>query len=123
MTTERANNSEPADAGSTTPDSDSGSSSQSPDEEAATTARTTYRVTVDLNACDGVFACLVRDDRFVESPDGLVGFDAEEAVGPVDRTADNVAATFSDDRLEQARAAAAACPLDAITVDRHEGDA
>jgi|APHM01.1.fsa_nt_gi hypothetical protein len=112
MTTEHATtDSEPA-----------GSDSSPPDEGAAATAGDTYRVTVDLNACDGVFACLVRDNRFVEATDGLVGFDTDEAVGSIDRTDDDVAATFSDDRLEQAQAAAAACPLDAITVDRQEGD-
>ena len=78
-----------------------------------------YRVTVDLDACDGVFACLVRDDRFVESDEGLATFDPEEA-DAVERTDDTVAATFTDDRIEDARQAAAACPLDAITVE--DGD-
>lgn len=84
---------------------------------------TTYRVSVDLNACDGVFACLVRDDRFVEADGGLVGFDPADAVDPIDRTADKVAATFRDGRIDEAQAAAAACPLDAITVEEREGEA
>ena len=92
-------------------------------------AEATYRVAVDLDACDGVFACLVRDDRFVEADGGLVGFDPADAAGPVERTADEVAATFSDGRIDEARTAAAACPLDAIAVeerdaaDRQGGDA
>ena len=85
-------------------------------------AETTYRVSVDLNACDGVFACLVRDDRFVEADGGLVGFDPAAAVGPIERTADEVAATFCDGRIDEARAGATACPLDAITVEEREGD-
>ncbi|TKX77495.1 ferredoxin, partial [Halorubrum sp. SD626R] len=32
-----------------------------------------YTVTVDRDACDGVFACLVRDPRFVEDDEGLAG--------------------------------------------------
>ncbi|QSG02411.1 ferredoxin [Natranaeroarchaeum sulfidigenes] len=78
-----------------------------------------YRVAIDLNACDGVFACLVRDDRFVESEEGLATFDPEAAES-VERTDDTVAATFTDDRIEDARQAAAACPLDAITVENGE---
>lgn len=81
---------------------------------------TAYRVSVDLNACDGVFACLVRDGRFVEADDGLVGFDPADAAGPVERTADEVAATFRDGRMDEARSGAAACPLDAITVEERE---
>ncbi|MFC6772237.1 ferredoxin, partial [Halorubrum pallidum] len=38
-----------------------------------------YTVTVDRDACDGVFACLVRDPRFVEDDDGLAGIDADAA--------------------------------------------
>lgn len=78
-----------------------------------------YRVAIDLNACDGVFACLVRDDRFVESEEGLATFDPE-AADAVERTDDTVAATVTDDRIEDARQAAAACPLDAITVENGE---
>ncbi|PAU84693.1 ferredoxin [Halorubrum salipaludis] len=92
-------------------------------DETTDAAEPTYRVSVDLTACDGVFACLVRDDRFVEADEGLVGFDRADAVAPIERAADEVAATFSDGRLDEARSAAAACPLDAITVEEREGDA
>ncbi|MDB2283320.1 ferredoxin [Halorubrum ezzemoulense] len=83
---------------------------------------TTYRVSVDLNACDGVFACLVRDDRFVEADGGLVGFDPADAVTSVERTSDKAAATFCDERIDEAQAAATACPLDAISVEEREGE-
>lgn len=76
---------------------------------------TGYAVTVDRDACDGVFACLVRDSRFVEDDDGLAGFDPDAAEA-VERTSDAVTATFADDRIDDARQAAAACPLDAIAV-------
>ena len=75
-----------------------------------------YRVTVEKAACDGIFACLVRDDRLVEADDGLAGFDPEEAVA-VERTDDRVTATFEDDRLADAEGAAAACPPSAISVE------
>jgi len=85
----------------------------------ATTEASTYRVAVDRDACDGVFACLVRDDRFVEADDGLASFDVEAAES-VERTDGAVVATFADDRLAEAEGAAAACPLDAITVEETE---
>ena len=75
-----------------------------------------YRVTVDKGACDGIFACLVRDDRLVEADDGLAGFDPDEAEA-VERTDDGVTATFEDDRLDEAKGAAAACPPSAISVE------
>ncbi|MDS0278744.1 ferredoxin [Halomicroarcula sp. S1AR25-4] len=86
-----------------------------------------YRITIDREACDGVFACLVRDDRFVEesaersSADHSSGQRPREdseglAVLEVDG-AEAVAATFDDDRRESAEQAAAACPLDAISVE------
>jgi ferredoxin len=75
-----------------------------------------YRVTVDKGACDGIFACLVRDDRLVEASDGLAGFDPDEAVA-VERSDDCVTATFEDDRLGEAEGAAAACPPSAISVE------
>ena len=34
-----------------------------------------YRVIIDREACDGVFACLTRDPRFVEDDDGLATLD------------------------------------------------
>ena len=67
-----------------------------------------YRITIDREACDGIFACLVRDNRFVESSDGMAASEGD------DETA--IAATFDDDRRADAEQAAAACPLDAITV-------
>ena len=69
-----------------------------------------YEITVDLELCDGIFACLVRDDRFAESEDGLV------TLPNSDREADELTATFEDDQLADAEAAAAACPTNAITV-------
>ncbi|QIO21107.1 ferredoxin [Haloarcula sp. JP-L23] len=68
-----------------------------------------YRITIDRGACDGVFACLVRDDRFVEDSEGLAALEVDDSQA--------VAATFDDDRRESAEQAAAACPLDAITVE------
>ncbi|MXR40606.1 ferredoxin [Halobaculum sp. WSA2] len=78
-----------------------------------------YTVTVDRDACDGVFACLVRDPRFVEDDDGLAGIDADDAEA-VERTEASVTATFADDRIDDAQQAAEACPLDAITVETAE---
>jgi ferredoxin len=72
---------------------------------------TEYEITLDRGACDGVFACLVRDDRFVEAEDGLATVE-----GASDALGDELVATFADGRLEAARAAAAACPVDAIAV-------
>jgi len=74
-----------------------------------------FRVTIDRTACEGVFACLVRDDRIHEADDGLAGFDPDEAVS-LDREEGRVTATFSEGR-ERAEQAAAACPPDAITVE------
>ncbi|MDS0261266.1 ferredoxin [Haloarcula sp. S1CR25-12] len=67
-----------------------------------------YTISIDRDACDGVFACLVRDDRFVEDADGLAAIEVDDAAA--------VSATFDDDRRADAEGAAAACPLDAITV-------
>jgi len=82
----------------------------------------TYRVTIDRVACDGVFACLVRDDRFIEAADGLAGFDPADATEPIEHTTETIEATFADDRMAEARKAAAACPLDAITVEKRSGE-
>ena len=79
-----------------------------------------YRIEIDTDACEGIFACLVRDDRFVEREDGLAGLDAETAEDYRDRDGSGdgaVVAEFDDDRLEDARQAAAACPPGAITVE------
>jgi ferredoxin len=77
---------------------------------------TAYRVTVDTDACDGIFACLVRDERFVESEDGLATLDQEAAESVSERDG-MVIAEFDDDHIEQARQAADACPPRAITVE------
>ncbi|MFQ3319463.1 MAG: ferredoxin [Natronomonas sp.] len=69
-----------------------------------------YRVSVDLEACDGIFACLVRDGRFAEAEDGLV------TLPDADRDGGRLTATFDDDDREDAEQAAAACPVDAISV-------
>ena len=69
-----------------------------------------YEITVDLEACDGIFACLIRDGRFEEAADGLVTIPGGQ------RENGRLAATFEDDRISEAEDAAAACPLDAIEV-------
>ena len=71
---------------------------------------TEYAIRLDRDACDGVFACLVRDDRFVESEDGLAAI-ADTA------TEETTVARFDDDRLPAAEGAAAACPPSAISVE------
>jgi ferredoxin len=70
-----------------------------------------HEITVNLDACEGIFACLVRDDRFEESEDGLVTLPGGS------RDGNELSATFTDDRIGEARDAAAACPTDAITVE------
>jgi ferredoxin len=74
-----------------------------------------YRVTIDREACDGIFACLTRDERFVEDGDGLATFDTEEAL--VETGPGRIVAEFEDDRLGEAEGAAAACPPGAIDVE------
>ncbi|MFB6101495.1 MAG: ferredoxin [Haloplanus sp.] len=74
---------------------------------------TRYRIRLDRDACEGIFACLVRDDRFSEADDGLA------TVAGASGT-DTLAADFDDDRLDEARAAATACPVDAIAVEERE---
>ncbi|MWV41005.1 ferredoxin [Natrialba sp. INN-245] len=80
-----------------------------------------YEITVEKDACDGIFACLTRDPRFVEGADGLATIDPDadpiyDCDGDVVDTAERVVATFDDDRIDEARQAAAACPTDAIAV-------
>jgi len=78
-----------------------------------------YEVTIDRETCDGIFACLVRDDRFVETDDGTADID-DDATDTLDRRtdADEVIVTFEGEKkLGDAEQAAAACPLDAITVE------
>jgi len=72
---------------------------------------TEYRISLDRDACEGIFACLVRDDRFVEADDGLAGIEGAE-----EERAQPLVASFDDDRIDAARQAAAACPVDAIEV-------
>ena len=74
-------------------------------------ATTEYRIRLDRDRCEGIFACLVRDDRFVEASDGLATI---EDAG--DKDGDTLMATFADDRLEDAQGAARACPVGAIEV-------
>ncbi|GAB3317385.1 ferredoxin [Haloplanus rallus] len=75
-----------------------------------------FRVELDREACDGIFACLVRDDRFVEDDAGLATVDpTAEGVVDVERAGERVIATFDGD-VEDATLAARACPPDAITV-------
>lgn len=73
---------------------------------------TSYQIRLDRDACEGIFACLVRDDRFAEAEDGLATIDVEG----VQREGDDLIATVEDDRIETARQAEAACPVDAISV-------
>jgi len=74
-----------------------------------------YRVTIDKTACDGIFACMMRDDRIVESEEGLATYDCEGVVRE-DETV--VVAEFDDDtRIEEAKQAARACPPRAIEVE------
>jgi ferredoxin len=71
-----------------------------------------YRITLDKAACAGIFACLVRDERFVEDADGLAAIEADGET--------RTRATFDDDQYESAVAAADACPVDAINVEHVE---
>ena len=93
---------------------------------------TEYRVRLDREGCEGVFACLVRDDRFVEAPDGLATIEASEGLSAADggsrsdrdcepNERDELHVSFADDRLADAKQAARACPVDAIEV-LTEGD-
>jgi len=79
---------------------------------------TEYEVRLDRGACEGIFACLVRDDRFVEAGDGLAT--VEDA--PESGEDETVVASFDDDRIDAARQAASACPVDAIAVTEGNDD-
>lgn len=87
-----------------------------------------YRVTIDRDACDGVFACLTRDPRFVEDNDGVATLDPSADPAPPENSDDGaireraeaVIGEFDDERVADAQAAAAACPFDAITVEEME---
>jgi len=84
-----------------------------------------YRVTIDKESCDGIFACLTRDPRFVEAEDGLAAIDPSADPVPPEGSDEGrireedgrIVAEFDDDRIDEARAAAAACPPSAITVE------
>jgi ferredoxin len=88
-----------------------------------------YEVTIDREACDGVFACLTRDPRFVEDDDGLATLDLEADPAPpedsddgsISETEERVVGTFDDERVGEAEQAAAACPFDAIDVTEVDG--
>ena len=80
-----------------------------------------FRVEIDRSACDGIFACLVHDDRFVEDETGIATVDPDAAgVVDVERTEDRVVATFEGDG-DAAGLAERACPPGAITVDEQSG--
>jgi ferredoxin len=81
---------------------------------------TRYRITVDRDACDGIFACLVRDERFREAEDGLATLAPGDATAWTE-TEGAIVAEFEDGQVETAEQAAAACPPDAISVERLEG--
>jgi ferredoxin len=81
---------------------------------------TTYRVTIDKERCDGIFACLVRDVRFVEGEDGLATIDPKSARA-IDEGNETITAEFEDDEISEAKQAAAACPPSAISIEELEG--
>ncbi|GAB3704864.1 ferredoxin [Halorubrum pallidum] len=84
---------------------------------------TEYQVRLDRSVCDGVFACLVRDDRFVEASDGLATIDGGDDGNPQERDVNGEQlVTFTDERLSAAEQAARACPVDAIEVLTEEDD-
>jgi ferredoxin len=84
---------------------------------------TEYQVRLDRSACDGVFACLVRDDRFVEASDGLATIDEDADGSHQERDVNGEQlVTFTDERLTAAQQAARACPVDAIKVLTEEDD-
>lgn len=78
-----------------------------------------YRIVIDKTACDGIFACLTRDPRFVEDTDGLATVDPDSSSEFHEKDG-NVVAEFADGGIEEARQAAAACPPNAITVEELE---
>ncbi|EMA44874.1 ferredoxin [Halococcus saccharolyticus] len=83
---------------------------------------TEYEVRLDRDRCDGIFACLVRDDRFAEAADGLATIEVPNDSATSERTAEmELVTTFDDDRVDAARQAARACPVDAISVSGVDG--
>ncbi len=86
-----------------------------------------YQITLEKETCDGIFACLTRDPRFIEDNDGLATIDPDadpiyDCEGEVVEENGTVIATFDDDRIGEARQAAAACPVNAIAVTELEGE-
>jgi len=82
----------------------------------------TYRITIDREACEGIFACLVRDDRFVEGEEGLATLAGDAGDDrAVRHDGETIVGEFEED-IERAREAAAACPPGAITVTEHPED-
>jgi len=82
---------------------------------------TEYEIRLDREACEGIFACLVRDDRFLEADDGLATVEGASGSRAGDET-ETVVASFDDDRIDAARQAASACPVDAIAVTEGSDD-
>ncbi|WP_396611289.1 ferredoxin [Haloferax sp. S1W] len=75
-----------------------------------------FEIEIDRDACDGIFACLTRDERFVEDEDGLATVDPDAAgVVSVSQNGDRVVATVDGD-INDARLAAQACPPNAIVI-------
>ncbi|MFC7154257.1 ferredoxin [Halomarina halobia] len=82
---------------------------------------TRYEVILEKAPCDGIFACLTRDPRFVEAADGLATIDPDadpvyDCEGEVVESRGRIVAAFDDDRIGEAEQAARACPTNAITV-------
>ena len=96
---------------------DEASESEPTGSETTASEPTTYRVRLDRGACEGVFACLVRDDRFVEAADGVATIDDVDPDAFEARAgSEELSATFADNRIVDARQAARACPVNAIDV-------
>ncbi|MBC9988286.1 ferredoxin [Haloferax sp. AS1] len=80
-----------------------------------------FEIEIDRDACDGIFACLARDGRFVEDDDGLATIDPDAAgVVSVEQTGGRVVAVLEGDAEadgdDDATLAARACPPGAISV-------
>lgn len=77
---------------------------------------TEYQVQLDRETCEGIFACLVRDDRFSEASDGLATIGGTDNGDGGTSDTDELVEKFVDERLDDARQAARACPVGAIDV-------
>ncbi|MGB9955465.1 ferredoxin [Haloferax prahovense] len=79
-----------------------------------------FEIEIDRDACDGIFACLARDGRFVEDDDGLATIDPDAAgVVRVEQTDERVVALLEGDAEADdgdATLAARSCPPGAISV-------